>query len=90
MTSIFLSPAAVEDDREFGLLFDRRGGGPGGRSGGDRDSGGGRNAPFRFQELGEFRRLKDGQARQFVDDFFQIGHVFDPYMVRTIVFVKSL
>ena len=70
MTSIFLSPAAVENDRELGLLLDGSSGGGSRRTGGHRNGGGGRDAPLGFQELCELGRLEDGQARQFVDDFF--------------------
>ena len=46
----------------------------GGRSGGDRDRGGGRDAPLGFEEFGELGGFQNRQAREFVDDFFQIGH----------------
>ncbi len=75
MTSIFLSPVGGQNDRELGLLLDRSGGGRAtSRSGGDGDGGGGRDAPLGFEQFGEFSRFEDGQARQFVDDFFQISH----------------
>src|SRR5579871_3990338 len=70
-----------ENDREFGLLLDRRGGrASGGRSGGDRHRGGGRDAPLRFKQFGELRGLQDREAREFVDDFFEIGHCWVSYM----------
>ena len=76
MTSIFLSPMAAEDDGELGLLLDRRGGGgAGGRSGGDGDRGGGRDAPLGFEEFGELSGFENRQRGEFVDDLFQIGHV---------------
>src|ERR1700733_1171138 len=63
-----------EDDRKLGLLLDRRGGCTSGRSSGDRHRSGGRDAPLAFKQFGELRGLQDRKAREFVDDFFEIGH----------------
>ena len=91
MTSIFLSPAAVENDGELGLLLDRGGGGSAAsRSGGDGDGGSGRDAPLGFQEFGEFGGFEDGQGRQFVDDFFEISHCQQSLYGSNQAFVKSL
>ena len=61
--------------RELGLLLDRSGGcAAAGRSGGDRHGGGGRDAPLAFKQFGELGGLQDREAREFVDDFFEIGH----------------
>jgi hypothetical protein len=73
ITSIFLSPIAA-DHAELGLLFDRRSGCASGRSSSDRHRGGGGDAPFAFKQLCELGGLQDREAREFVDDFFQIGH----------------
>ena len=37
----------------------------------------GRDAPFAFKQLGELGGLQDREAREFVDDFFEIGHLMD-------------
>src|ERR1700677_1222130 len=63
-----------EDDRKLGLLLDRRGGCASGRSSGDRHRSGGQDAPLAFKQFGELRGLQDRKAREFVDDFFEIGH----------------
>ena len=90
MTSIFLSPTAARMTRELGLLLDRSGGG-GARSGGDRDGGGGGDAPLLFEQLGELGGLENGQARQVVDDLFQISHVvFSPLNLVRIDFASRL
>ena len=79
-----------EHDRELGLLLDRSGGGASGRSGRDRDRGGGGDAPLLFEQLGEFGGLEHRQAREFVDDFRQISHCHTfLYAVRIWLIVKS-
>ena len=75
MTSIFLSPMAARTTVNSVFSSTGRRSGGGGRSGGDGDGGGGRNAPLGFEELGELGGFENGQARQFVDDFFEISHV---------------
>src|SRR5271166_6278752 len=62
-----------EDDGELGLLLDGRRSG-GGRSGGDGDRCGGRNAPLGFEEFCELGGFENRQGGQFVDDRFKIGH----------------
>src|ERR1700733_1423190 len=64
-----------KDNAKLRLLLDRSGGcSPAGRSGGDRHRGGGGDAPFAFKQFGELGGLQDREAREFVDDFFEIGH----------------
>src|SRR6202453_3320219 len=63
-----------EDNAKLGLLLDRSGGCTTGRSSGDRHGSGGRDAPLAFEQLGELGGLQDREAREFVDDFFEISH----------------
>ena len=74
MTSIFLSPTAARTTVNSVFSSTGAAAAAGARSGGDRHGGGGRNAPLGFEQLGELGGLEDGQARQFVDDFFEISH----------------
>jgi hypothetical protein len=75
MTWIFLPPSPGEDDVEFGLFFGGLGGSAAtGRSRGNRDGGGGGNAPRLFEGLGKVSRLEDGQLRQFFNKLGDIGH----------------
>ncbi len=65
-----LLAARLEDDGELGLLLDgRRRTCRGARR--DGHCCGSRNAPLRLQQLGELRRLQNGQLRKVVDDFCQ-------------------
>ncbi len=73
MTSIFLSPTAVEHDRELGLLLGR-GGARAGRARRHRHRGSRRHAPLLFEHLGEISRLEDGELRQLVNNLGQISH----------------
>src|SRR5580698_241495 len=63
-----------EDDAKLSLLFDRSGGSASGRSSGDSHRSGGRDAPLAFKQLGELSGFQNCEAREFVDDFFEIGH----------------
>jgi hypothetical protein len=70
-----LVASGSQNDRELGLLF-RRGGSSAGRTGGNSNSSGGRDAPLLFQHLGEVSGLEDGERREIVDDFLQVSHGF--------------
>ena len=63
-----------QNDREFGLLGGRSGGGGGRSRSGSRDRSGGGNAPLLFQQLGEVRGFQDGEARQVINKFFDLRH----------------
>ena len=75
MTSIFLSPMAARTTvNSVCSSTGAAAAAAAGRSSGDRDGGGGRDAPLGFEQLGELSGFENGQAREFVDDFFEIGH----------------
>ena len=73
MTSIFLSPMAARTTVNS-VFSSTAAAAATPRSGGDRHGGGGRNAPFGLEQLGEIGGFENGQARQFFDDFFEISH----------------
>ena len=62
-----------EHDREFGLLFGRRGT-RAGRARSHCHRGSRRHAPLLFEHLGEVSRLEDGELRQIVNNLGQISH----------------
>ncbi len=86
MTSIFLSPAAARTTVNS-VFSSAAAAAAASRTGRNRNRGSGGNAPLFFEHLGEVSRLKDGQARQIVDDFLQVSHCigilfrFEPSMV---------
>ena len=63
-----------QNNGELGLLFHRSGGDGGSRASGDRDGGGGRDAPLLFEQLGEFSGFQHGQGRELFNDLFEISH----------------
>src|SRR5437868_9530219 len=76
-----LVTGGCEHDGEFGL-FDRCRGSRGSAwSSGHRHRGGGRDAPFVFQKLGQLGCLENRQLREFVDQLLEICHSSGSYMV---------
>src|SRR5580704_9555841 len=64
-----------EDDGELRLFLDRRSRRhAAGRGSRHRHRSGGRDAPLGFKQLRELSGLENREAREFVDDFFEIGH----------------
>ena len=73
-----LVACAGENDSELGLFFSSGSRAAARRARRNRNRGGSRDAPLLFKQLGEIRRFKDGQARQFIDDFLQVSHCSIP------------
>src|SRR5690606_22086469 len=78
-----------QNNIKLGLLFSSRSSrtAASGGSNSNRSSGG--NAPLLFQQLRKLSCLKDGQARQVLNDLSKISHFLFPLKVRTHVFSEE-
>ncbi len=77
-----LGAGILEDDIEFGLLFDGFGGsgsGTGSSHSGNRSGGG--NAPLLFQHLDQFSSFQNGQGAQFFNKFSRSAISKPPYIL---------